>query len=85
MPRKPTVPEDIALPKLPEPPEFEVAKYKLPKPLLKNLEAYCACYKALRGKDIEADTLVGLIVEGHLAKDRAFAAWLQKQGQVLAR
>lgn len=80
MPRKQPVPADLSLVKLPEPPEHERVALRLPKPVLAKLAAYGDCYKALRGKAIEPDVLVALILDTHFSNDRAFKAWLAKAG-----
>jgi hypothetical protein len=67
----------------PVPPE-KVA-YKLPPPLIANLALYREAYKAMYNEEIDEDTLVALIFENHLAKDRAFNTWLKAQSKTLAR
>lgn len=67
----------------PAPPE-KVA-YKLPAALIANVALYREAYKSMYSEEIEEDTLVALIFENHLAKDRAFNSWLKEQNKALVR
>ncbi len=84
MPRKTATPKDLALALVPKPPELEMVKWRIPKPLLERLGQYLECYKDLRGEAVDVDVVIPLILEAHLSKDRAFAAWLKDAPKAVA-
>ncbi|RZI40364.1 DUF2274 domain-containing protein [Herbaspirillum sp. HC18] len=85
MPRNRSDLNQLSIGRIPKALPPEKASFKLPKILLTNLTLYKEAYKSLYNDDIEEDTLVELILQNHMAKDKAFQNWLKGQGKAGAK
>ena len=84
MPRAAGNPNELSIGRVPKALPPEKVTWKLPKALVANLALYKEAYMALYKDEIDEDTLVELILQNHLSKDKAFLNWVKGQGKALA-